>query len=70
MELGLEERGRRRERGLDDDSVCRLYSQSGRSSEDGARSSSVQTQTAAALREKLGERNPGAETRGREEAEV
>ena len=53
MELGLEESGRRRERGLDDDSVCRLYSQSGGSSEDGASSSSVQTHMADALREKL-----------------
>ncbi len=40
VEPGLEERGRRRER-LDDDSVCRLHSQSCGSSADGARSSSV-----------------------------
>lgn len=61
MEPGLEERGRRRERGLDDDSVCRLQSQSCGSSVDGARSSSVQTHAVEAPRERLGERNLGAE---------
>lgn len=48
----MEERGRRRERGLDDDSVCRLQSQSCGSSVDGARSSSVQTHAVEAPRVK------------------
>lgn len=55
-----EERGQRRERGLDDNSVCRSCG----SSVDGARSSSVQTHAADAPceiweKETLGQRNGG-----------
>lgn len=53
----------RRERGLDDDSVCRLHSQSCGSSVDGARMSSVQTQQADALNSRLGEKAWGRERR-------
>lgn len=53
----------RRERGLDDDSVCRLHSQSCGSSVDGARMSSVQTQQADALNSRLGEKASGRERR-------
>lgn len=54
----------RRERGLDDDSVCRLHSQSCGSSVDGARMSSVQTQQADALNSRLGEKAWGQRAEG------
>lgn len=68
MEPGSEERGWRRQRGLDDDSARRLFSQSCGSNVDGARSSPVQTQAADATRAKAGRQKPGG--REREEEEV